>query len=111
MLLRPTSFAYPHISMFNSLPNNNILLKMEKSFADEITAFYYTNLHTDYSLEEGSLLCKYHHFSETDKSKLLNCTPKQCLSSILQEDPRIKEWFSKCKNFYLRLQGLCIFYC
>jgi hypothetical protein len=87
MLLHPMPLAYPHIGMINITAQNSrsILQKKEKSFADEINAFYYINLHNESSLIDAS-----------DKS--LNCTPKQCLSSILEQDkckPLLREWFAK----------------
>ncbi len=94
MLLNPTSFVYPSLGMFNFQTRHvsTILQKMEESFADEISAFYYMNLQNNFPVS-------------TDESP--NHSSKESLSLILEQDneePSIREWLSKWKDDLVTLQ-------
>jgi CHASE3 domain sensor protein len=59
---------------------------MEEAFANEITAMYYMNL------------CKDVNSSIDHSFKLLNRSPIECLSTILEQDRggHLMDWFNKC---------------
>jgi hypothetical protein len=84
---------------FNSLKQREILFKKrEQSFAEEISAFYYMNLNSN--IRWGIDILQNYPLS-SESSKLLNRTPRECLSLIFKYDrrkPPLKIWFSKWMN-------------
>jgi hypothetical protein len=95
-LLNPTSLTMPHMRLspfsFRAEHVSTILQKMEESFADEISAFYYMNLQNNFPVS-------------TDESP--NHSSKESLSLILEQDneePSIREWLSKWKDDLVTLQ-------
>jgi hypothetical protein len=77
---------------------------MEKSFADEIAAFYYMNLHSDSDIRVSEPR-KYYH---SKSFKPLDKTPRQGLSLFVEQDkekPLIKEWLCKWRDELTKLQS------
>jgi DNA-binding PadR family transcriptional regulator len=98
VLLRPTQSIFPTVGMsvIGTPDTLNILRRMEESFEDEITAFYYMNLYNDSNIRVS------------DASFNSSYTPKQCLSLLLKQDknkPHIKERLSKWRDNLTRLQS------
>ena len=82
----------------------SILKRMEKSFADEIAAFYYMNLHSDSDIRVSEPR-KYYH---SKSFKPLDKTPRQVLSLFVEQDkekPLIKEWLCKWRDDLTKLQS------
>jgi hypothetical protein len=82
----------------------SILKRMEKSFADEIAAFYYMNLHSDSDIRVSEPR-KYYH---SKSFKPLDKTPRQGLSLFVEQDkekPLIKEWLCKWRDDLTKLQS------
>jgi hypothetical protein len=84
---------------------HDICKKIEESFAEEITAFYYMNMNSDISIRKSNLANYF--LSSEECSKLLDHTPREYLSLIFQEDrdkPSLREWFSKWMQDLASLQ-------
>jgi DNA-binding PadR family transcriptional regulator len=82
----------------------SILKRMEESFADEIAAFYYMNLHNDSDIRVSEPR-KYYHSKSFEP---LDKTPRQVLSLFVEQDkgkPLIKEWLCKWRDDLTRLQS------
>jgi hypothetical protein len=78
--------------------------KSELSFADEITALYYMNFNSKIPL---STIIPRDHSLFSEHSEMLNRSPREYLSLILQHDkgkPSLKEWFSSWMNDLTGLQ-------
>jgi hypothetical protein len=107
MLLHPIPSVSPTPSigmMGFTKGNRGILEDMEKSFADEITAFYYMNLRNDSNIRVSE---PRKYYDSIESLKPLDKTPKQCLSLLVEQDkekPLIKEWLSKWKDDLIRIQ-------
>jgi hypothetical protein len=79
------------------------LEKREQSIAEEISSLYYTNLNSN--IPWGTDILQNYPLSG-ESSKLLNYTPRECLSLIFKYDrrkPSLKEWFSDWMNDLTRL--------
>lgn len=90
----PSVSPTPSIGMMGvTQGNRGILEDMEKSFADEITAFYYMNLRNDSNIRVIEP-----RNDSIESLKPQDKTPKQCLSLLLKQDkekPLLREWSSK----------------
>jgi hypothetical protein len=107
MLLHPFPIFSPtdYIGMMGFTKGTRSILKdMEESFADEIAAFYYMNLHSDSDVRVSEPR-KYYH---SKSLKPLDKTPRQGLSLFVEQDkekPLIKEWLCKWRDDLTRLQS------
>jgi DNA-binding PadR family transcriptional regulator len=103
MLLDPTPSIYrtPDIDMMDFNRGTSAFLKdIEKSFVDEITAFYYMNLYNN--CIRVSEPRKYYH---SKSFKPLDKTPRQCLSLLVEQDIEIRERLCKWRDDLTRLQS------
>lgn len=82
--------------------------QLEKEFADEITAFYYFQLCSEYQFEAVEKPSRYCSFIKHGNDQMpIFSIPKRCLLSILQnnkEKPSISEWYYKWMNDINSLQ-------
>jgi DNA-binding PadR family transcriptional regulator len=100
----PPTVGMSFLMGFMTQDTRSILKHMEESFADEIAAFYYMNLHSDSDIRLSEPR-KYYH---SKSFKPLDKTPRQCLSLFVEQDkekPLIKEWLCKWRDDLTRLQS------
>jgi hypothetical protein len=100
----PSTDGMSFLMGFITQDTRSILKRMEKSFADEIAAFYYMNLHSDSGIRVSEPR-KYYH---SKSFMTLDKTPTQGLSLFVEQDkekPLIKDWLCKWRDDMTRLQS------
>jgi hypothetical protein len=95
--LNPVEYGFSESSSLQLKHTMEISYMLEEMFADEINALYYFNLYYDYEYKDITSYPVMHNFSfNGNKQFPILARPKDCLSSIFQNDreiPLISEWF------------------
>lgn len=106
--LNPLEYGFTESSSLEPEIIEKISHQLEKEFADEITAFYYFQLCSEYQFEGVENPGRYYSSIKYDKDQLpISFVPKSCLFSILhndKENPSISEWYYRWMNDINRFQ-------